>query len=561
MKLSQERLAEFNGRMNDWISKQGLIFQLTHGGTGLGGRPPIIGSIIRSILSISILALVGVLGYGGYLFWRASGDELPKQFSKGIAASLNVEKVEALGFERDLNSGSYKSLLAQGDDDSFFNGLEVRGVSVPMGLLNGLFGEWDAKTLTIDELNIALKAGDADSERARQSWQSLFQVHPSFTFSKVEAQNVNLTWGYSSPATWGSLLGSEFLATRTETGWDLRFRGGAFSQGIFRHFQVEEITVELDQEGGLKIPSAQMSMDNGTFNWSGEMSSGGASPTFAINGELNNIPIHAFLPRGLLTIIDGRFSGQLTASGSTNTSDGISFQVQALPEGAEGIHLTKELPLLRMLSHLDPQRSYRKIPFTRGSFKIETKGSDIRFDEIDLSSIEEDSTEIFARLQGSFKARPSTPEDLKSEALIFEEVDEEITSGTIGAAPDTAKIANFGDEILKNFRLLQFTNPPQELLYITMDEKGEELPKKRLDLLSRRKFRVPFVLEGEVNLAVAKSAFEKVGELPSVSIAEDEPDLRWIHIPLETIVVRSTKKLSDEWEQAMEEKEERLGGR
>ena len=120
MKLSDERLAEFNGRMNDWISKQGLIFQLTHGGTGLGGRPPIVGSFIRAIASLTLLALLAGFGFLAFLFWKATGDELPKQCQKGIAQRLSIEKVTANGFERTLSSGSFKQILAVGDDDSFY---------------------------------------------------------------------------------------------------------------------------------------------------------------------------------------------------------------------------------------------------------------------------------------------------------------------------------------------------------------------------------------------------------------------------------------------------------
>lgn len=556
MKLSEERLAEFNSRMNDWISKQGLLFQLTHGGTGLGGRPPIVGSIVRSLISIVVLLVVAVLGYGGFLFWKASGDELPKQFDKGIAAGLGLgaeDEIAALGFDRDMSSGSYKSLLTKGNDTSFFTGLEARGISFPMGLTSGLFGEWNVDTITIDSLSVGLKAGEADDERSSQSWQSLFHTRPDFNFTKIDAKEANFTWGYSAPATWGSLLNTKMHATRTSEGWTLQFRGGTFSQGIFRHFQVEEMTVMLDRTGGLKVPAALMSYDGGALTWSGEMTSGGASPEFAIRGELNNIPVHAFLPRGLLALANGNISGKLTASGSTNSSDGICYQIEARPEGAEGIHITKELPLLRMLSHLDPRRSYRKLPFNRGAFTIETKGDTIWFKEIELTSTEEESTQTFARLRGSFKASPTTAKELAEESTIFKAAAENATTGTIGASPEPEIGEDIGEKILNNFRLLQFSNPHRELLYMTKDDEDKELLRHRLELVNRRKFRFPFVLDGEVSLAVPKSAFEKVGPLPEVTEDPSDADLRWIRIPLRNIISRSTEDLSAAWEQAMEE--------
>lgn len=554
MKVSDERLADFNGRMNDWISKQGLLFQLTHGGTGLGGRPPIIGAFIRAVSSLLLLLFVAVLAYGGFLVWKATGDELPKNLETGISQSIQAEEITTEEFQRDLASGSYKQIIALGGDSSFYNTLEARDISFPMDPLDGLFGTWDAKVLNFGELKIALKAGEANDERAQNSWQSLFEERPSFSFTKIEVAQTSLSWGYNSPATWGSIIDSQLIADRTDAGWSLEFKGGTFSQGLFRDCQIEELKVELNKEEGFSIPSARFLIGEGSFDWSARMVSGGASPAFKVEGTLFGASLDNFLPRGLLTAVNGNFSGSLTADGSTNDSEGIRFQISGKPEGEEGIYLTKEFPVLRMLSHLDPTRSYRKVAFNQGSFQLNTVGNELTFSDVDLRSKESESSQIVAILKGDFQTRPASPEDLANETLALDELAQSV-SETIGVTTENqeASQADFSNEILKQFPHLQFKNPHQELFYFTKDNEGEDLIKNRLDLTPRSQHRLPHLMEGNVKLAVPASAFSNSVQLPMVTTTEDWPSLKWIEVDLNSLILRSSKKLSTQWEEALEE--------
>ena len=556
MKISDERLTEYNNRMNDWIAKQGLIFQLTHGGTGLGGKPPIIGSIIRFIISIFLLVLLASVSYAGFLFWKATGDDLPKQLQRNLAGAFGVEELTAEGFERDLSSGEYKRILIEGNDATFFNSLEARGIEFPMEPASGLFGDWDAKKIRISELKVALKAGEADDQRAQDSWQSLFYQSPSFTFSTLNISKVSLTWGYSTSATWGSIINSSLAAHRTEEGWDLTFKGGNFSQGILRDFAIETISVKVTKEGGFKVNEAKLTRGEGTFQWSGEMLTGGARPSFEFKGQLTAIPLAAFLPRGLLSIVNGAFSGEIQASGAINDALGINFQIEGQPDQDTGIVLTKELVLLRMLSHLDPQRSYRKVSFNQGSFKLSTKGNELSFTDIDLTSEDADSTQSVAQLRGNFEARPTTKEELERETYGLDE-ESQNTSETIGAAVnDEMSIedqALFATSVLRKHKSLQFDNPPQELFYFTKDSNNEELLKKRLDLAPRRTFRFPYVVEGQLELAVPTTAFEDSPPLPGVLAHEDNASLQWIQIDLRDMIQASTEELTEQWEQTLNE--------
>lgn len=557
MKISDEKLAEYNGRMNQWIAKQGLIFQLTHGGTGLGGRAPIIGSLVRAGLSLLFLVLIGLVACLGYFIWKATGDELPKTLEKGIAKGLHSSEIKTWGFERDLAAGSYKQIIAEGTSDSFYNTLEARNISFPMEPLNGLFGTWDAKALTFGELKIALKAGEADDERAQSSWQSLFEKRPSFSFSKIEVARTTLSWGYRSPATWGSIVDSQLVANRTPTGWSLLFRGGQFSHGIFRDCQIERIEVELDQEEGLSVQSARLQMGEGSFEWSGKALTGGASPHFQVEGKLLEVPLGKLLPQGILSAVNGTFSGDLTANGSINDVEGIGFQISAKPGGENGLNITKQFPILELLSHLDSNRSYRKICFNQGSFQMSSKGSEFSFNEIDLQSKDSETSQIIAVLKGSFRTYPATPEDLANETIALDEFAKS-ASETIGVAAgaNAPSGENFEKEVINQFRQLQFENPHRGLFYFTKLEDGEDLIKNRLDLIPRRRYRVPSMISGNIDLAVPATAFENSGNLPMVSTQPNWPNLRWIDLNLDRLVLRSSKSLSDRWEESLDQASE-----
>lgn len=554
MKPTDERITEFNGRINTWISKQGLVFQLTHGGTGLGGRAPVIGSLIRATLSCFLIAALSLLGYGGFLVWKATGKELPMEIAKGLAEGLKVESVTAIGFERSGSAGSFREIVAEGDEDSFFNALHCYKVSVPMKLTDGLFSTWDAETITIKALTADLKAGALDDKLSAEIWSSLFSERPSFRFNRLEISNASLSWGYASAATWGQIKESKVIANRSGPDWELVLTGGTFSQGFLRDFEIKTMTAILSPDKGLKIKNAECTTPGGgSFDWSAKLEKGGASPVISCEGSLANIPLGAFLPRGLLPLVGGSISATLTGQGSTNDAQGISYQLAAQPSSSTPIYLTNNIPLLRILDQIDPENSYRKLTFNAGSLRIESQGDGLAFSEIALLSRNTENSTLQAKLSGAFQGRPSTPEDLIDDSLLLQELSETTPAATVGASPDVD--LNFASEVLRIFSDLQFTSPQTHHLLLNVDEKGEKLSRARLKEEPRRHFRPPFVLEGELQLSIPQSAFGEYRSLPGVSFptefAEDGDTFANIAVPLRNFTKSSTRKLANDWEETI----------
>lgn len=556
MKPTDERLAEFNGRINTWISKQGLVFQLTHGGTGLGGHPPIVGALIRAVLSVLILVLIGVLAYGGFLVKKATSKDLPDEISKGLAEGLKVESVTALGFVRNSSSSSFREIVAEGDEDSFFNSLHGFNVSVPMQLTDGLFSTWDAEKVSINTLKADLKAGALDDPLAAEIWSSLFYERPSFQFRQLEILKTSLSWGYVSPATWGQIKESRLVATRSSGNWELSFTGGSFSQGFLRDFEIQKMVVTLDQEKGIQIKEAQcLTPGGGTFDWSASLVEGGARPTIQCMGQLTDIPIAMFLPKGLLPLVHGRISASMTGTGSTNEENGIAFQLLAQPGETEPIYLTSNIPILRILGQIDRENNYRKVTFNSGSLRIESEKDGLNFSEINLLARDLETSSRLASLTGSFSGRPSTAEDLGDESLILRELTETAPAATVGASPEVSK--DFAVEVLRQFADLQFANPQSHFFLLTEDEKGEELSRMRIDEKPRRTFRPPFVLEGQLELSVPRKIFGELAELelPGVVFPPDssasKEGFAVISIPLRNLSKNTSLDLANQWEETL----------
>lgn len=566
MKLNDERIEDFNSRMNEWISKQGLFFQLTHGGTGLGGAPPLLGACLRLLFSFLLLLLLGAVSYGGFLFWKASGTALPKELNQGIANRLASSEVTSAKFERDFNSGRFKELLVKGNEETFFNHFSARNVRFSMSPLDGLglLNKWEAGSIKIDKLQSSIKAGEADLERAKKSWESLFQDHSGFSLQSIEIRDASISWGYGSSATWGSIINSSMLADPTPKGWELTFKGGHFSQGIFRNLEIVRIKVLLDSEKGTSIPNAQLKYGDSTFDWNAEMVSGGSSPTFQGQGKLTKFPLKALLPRGLLPAVNGTISADIEIKGSINDSDGICYSIQAKPDGADGIFVTRQFPLLQLLNHLTPKLSYRKVPFTEGSFSLKTIGDSLKFENINLTSPSSESEPPLAVLTGSFQGRPAQGEDLKRESTLFDSVAES-TSQTIGVGNPTDPSAenDFAEEIKRVFKKLQYLEPHQEVRYFEKnsttkeadDEIEGQITKSYLTLSPRREWRAPFVVEGEIEMSVPAFILNDTINLPGTSGLEADSDLGTIKIPLSGLVLRSTDELNHEWEKALTEAE------
>ena len=86
MQISQEKLNEFQGRMSNWISSQGLLFQLRHGGSVRGAHSSVFLWFVRMGVRLFILAAIVALAVWLYLAKRVDLGGFRSALNESIAA-------------------------------------------------------------------------------------------------------------------------------------------------------------------------------------------------------------------------------------------------------------------------------------------------------------------------------------------------------------------------------------------------------------------------------------------------------------------------------------------
>ncbi|MEM9081209.1 MAG: hypothetical protein AAGC74_11010 [Verrucomicrobiota bacterium] len=551
MKISEERLADYDGRMNDWIASQGLLFQLTHAGTGLGHGSVVLGSIFRAFILLLLVAILALLAVGGYFFYQSRGGALSDNLTAKLRQELGDNEAQIRGFKRAGDTGSFYQILAEGNTNTFFELLEARRLDFKMGLLSGIVGDWDAGTISAESLMVDLKAGAVSHDAAQSAWNSLFETPDGFSFSKFACKDTNLSWGYSSPSSWGSITSSLATGLRKGDVWNLTFRGGYFSQGCFRNLSIIKLEVELHKNGGLVIPSAEMQWGEGKVVWNASVTEGTASPELAGEGTLLNVPTDFFLPQSLARLVEGTLNGNFQISGTPNNADGLRFDFEPTLSRETPLSLTNEIPIFQMLSALDNENSYRKVNFNKGELRFSSFANRLEFSRIDLIARDSEDTEDFVKLRGNFSARPITTDELARNYFSRSSRDES-TSATIGEARNTTLDDN--NSILTLFNDHQYKNGVPQIILRAEDEDGNDLPQKFLVKERRRKVDWPFVLEGNLEIAVPQSALQHGVELSGLLEPDQGNNLQWVDIPLNTLSTLTTHSLFDQWEKELKGK-------
>ncbi|MDP0489581.1 MAG: hypothetical protein Q7Q71_00855 [Verrucomicrobiota bacterium JB023] len=557
MNLPEEKITDFNERMNEWIAGQGLLFQLTHGGTGLGERPSIVAQMMRMLLTLLALVVVAALAYGGYLVWRVNGSGFAKELSAGIGEQLGAEDITARGFNRKGKKGTYYQVLAEGNEDTFYEHLEARRVEFKMSYFDGLFGEWDGQTLRVASLFAHLKSGGIDDEHARTAWQSLFSESDTFKFNRFEVGSANFSWGYNSPATWGSIIDASLLGTREDDGWRLILKGGKFSQGIFDHLDIVRLEARLHPEQGLSIEEAELEMNGGQIKWQASVVEGIANPRFEGSGTLTEVPINRFLPLALRDRFDGTVSGTMTLGGYSNSSQGIHYELELSP-GAKGIGLTHEIPLLRLLTALDKENTYRKVVFNEGGFLVSTEGEGLTISEIDLKVVNQETELVLNELKGSLQSRPGRLDEINLNETVLQQADQ---AGLTAASINDSSNEFVADSVRLIYANHQPETPPTrlELKAETVDENGvtQEVDFPFLEPRARDFLRTPHILSGDLTFSLLSNAMDEFGSLPQLKAVEGSPEKKVISLSLSEMDFQATTTLSEKWESALQTRSRR----
>jgi hypothetical protein len=390
--MEADQTQSFNQKLSQWIASQGFWFQLRHSMSGGGGWAMTFNHLTRLAFKVLIALLVAVAGFGIYLVKRVDSGGFIQSLDGGLAKGLSASEAKVVELRRTQGDALIRRVGVEGGDNSFFRSLDAGNIRFKMPLLAGISGPWKAGTLQAKRLEIEVKAGADSAEHAKALGEALFRDWDSFDFSSVEVDETSVRWGHSeatrrmgsSPRAAGRIEKSRLIATRSPEGWRLVFTGGRFSQNWLKDLTIESMVVEISRSG-LNFKEGKFKCGSeGTVTFRDVAVTGGEKPQLSGKLEFTNVELESLLPEAATTLVEGRISGELAVSGSTNAAEGVQFEGDIkLAEGSV-ISLRERIELLKSLVLADRFNSYRKVDFTRGSFHLKTGGGALKLTRIDL---------------------------------------------------------------------------------------------------------------------------------------------------------------------------------
>jgi len=404
MRIYPEHTASFEIRVNQWISSQGIWFQLRHS-TGKSAMVKIGGRLIQLTLRLLLLGVLVSIGVTVVLVKRTDSKRFRGSINKVLAAALNAKSAKVTGFRQTKDQCRMHVVTAEGGKESFFRFLELRGVHYRMGPLDGLVGVWDAGPVTVGSARIELKAGADEPGEAKASLDSVFRTAGRFRFDYVEVMKADLIWGYSE-RTRGYVSGTRLICQRTQKGWLLTFLGGTFGQNWLRNLSIDELVVLCTPEGLVLEKATFRQGKQGRVTVAQGKVTGLERPEVSGRLTCKGLDVNDLLPIELVPFVDGTISGELRVGGSINTQGGVEFEGEMLIGEGDHLALRDRLPLLRALSVVDAFNSYKKVDFTSGSFHIRAGGGQLQVEGVELEARD------LVKLRGSLRARPPTPEEV-----------------------------------------------------------------------------------------------------------------------------------------------------
>jgi len=523
--VDQEQLREYQRRFANWMGRQGLFFQLRH--AGIVGSESMVRQIGGLLIRILIVA-IALLALGYFLMLRYfSGDAYGETVMKGIEKSLDLESIEADGFYRSRGSGGFRSLEMTGGADSFFFHAKVDGLVAPFKVLTGIHSIWNPSKLRMKSAEIELKAGGDDGEM-ETAFDVILRSMKGQGVQRVIIDKLNCDWGYSQ-LTYGRIEGARFEADLSDGVWNVELTGGTFQQNWLQGFQIIKASLSVSPTG-VSIQELSLKQGEGTLNLTGKVVGPASKPEIQLSGAFKHLPIENMLQLQGIQVRDylsGSVSGTLKISGSTDRK--IRTEAKVVLEGDDRITIRERWAILRAISVVDVDRTYRRLDFEDGGFEFTTEGGGMVISGIQLEAGK------LARLEGGVVTRlPNQKEAAESLGIT-------LTDGFSGSFA-TDFTDSSAAEKMENARmsLLRATGGGKRVSDFTFsaDDESGSLKNDKSNMSAQEREALQLMQEmnvhrisGQLRLAIPAAAFEQYEQLTERYPA-DENGWRWIEMEI-----------------------------
>ncbi len=549
--IDQQRLDEYQKRVADWIAKQGIFFQLRYAGT-MGG-----GSVIKQLGVLFLRVLVVLLLCLGVAFFSLNhyfgGDDYRGEVTAALGEVLGASSIEAKKFERARGVSTFQDLVIEGGEESFFYQAEINRLAAASSFLTGITSKWAPEQVRMKSAYFELKAG-GDQEEMENSFASIIASMSEGNLESIEIDELSCEWGYSK-ITYGRLEKAKFRASRDQGVWEISLEGGRFSQNWLKNLDIKEAKLLCDSDG-IRVEKLLLSKNGGEMELAGSIMGPAARPKFDLKGSFQSLPILSLVRLPGIDVrefMSGSISGDLKISGSTDYR--IVMEADVELRGNDVVTLREKWDLLRAISVLDVDRTYRRVDFEEGMFSFKTGGGEMEVNGIDLKS------GSLAALKGEFKTHlPSQKEAAEALKIVLTEG---IGSGSFESdSTDTSAAKDLEDErmSLKTAAgLLQ-----EEENYLNLDnsglaglseaQRGVMTPQQIDDMRMRDEMNV-YRVRGDLSLGVAAIAFAEYDNLIKM-FPVDALGWRWVPFKIKNTFSRVSADVAKEvLEEARREEE------
>lgn len=552
--MEAEQLKQFNERLNQWVASQGFWFQVRYSMSDQGIQGRAIFHLLRIVFRLLVLLMVAAVCGWVYLAKRTESRSFVESFRGNLEKSLGARELQIRAFTRMQGEMNLRRLAAEGGPTTFFNTLEARNARCRMGLLDGVTGVWNTGVITMERLDLDLRAGADDEASAEAFARVVFGKSTEVEVNRFDIIETHLRWGGYSEQTRGSIEGSTLKAQRNDRGWRLSFKGGTFSQNWLEDLEIVEL-VALCTPDGLRFEQALLKRGAGTADFTGLRIKAGERPVVEGMLRIRNLDLEAVLPTSLRAFFQGSISGDFAVSGSTNTREGVGFEGQVLLDGKDHLVVRERIHLIKALSDIDYARNYRRIDFREGGFRIKTTDGGMTMTAIQLRAIESGDPDplksggLFT-LEGDVKVRRPTEQEVRESlekgsafesSPIFAAEDEALRAGTVNAAGEQLTLKRAAEQIRK----LEQGGLDQSSLGL-FDRVGLALDTSRLQTQESEHLSRLLRYEGELRITVPGDAFENTPRLREAYPVDPDSGRIPMRVPVRGNIYEITHEQAEE---------------
>ncbi len=537
--------ANYVTRLSDWVAKQGLFFQLTHGSA--------VGGLGRAILSLlirgAILLLVLGLGTWFYLHSLATRSSYSDKLAAVIEERLGTENTELNGVTRG-SEGAFANIIEIGEikmDAGAFTVFEPRedqsasgreqldleltsAVLSPVGVTDGIWTPWRVEEISADSLSAKIKLGGENEQDALRSHAWMFDSIENSPLRRLYVAKTNLSWGYA-PQNLGFLMGCSLTGIAEGEEWNLTLADGMFRYLWLRDAKLLKADVRVTREK-ITITDASFMMGEGAVHLDAEIQLG-EEPSVEGTIQFKTIPANQALNSKYKAYMNGTVSGSGKFSGSLVALRGLNYELDIELTDTDSFELTDKISVITALSVVDASANYENLSFSEGSFHVShlhgtTKYSEIRMladNGIVVVGDFQLRTPGEVELQRDLKGEDSSNYKKEFEAVLNRE-------RVLAQEEEEEKVLSFTTDIVDDSLA---TQQRQKNYFEELGGEGSTL--KLEDLRSntsqiKRKFAAIRRFEGEVKIGVSEAAFQRSERLRLTYPFDQESQKHWVIVPL-----------------------------